>query len=157
MLSVAVCLSCPSRRLRAVSIRLARAPHWKSLRIINRSCAYATTATANAGLLDATREASVAISNGLDGRKLRIAVIGGGPAGFYAAGKLLAMPESQNLSIDMFEELPVPFGLVRYGVAPDHPEVKVSGSLCALHVSRDDGQSIADSCCVVTAELYPQI
>lgn len=36
------------------------------------------------------------------------------------------MAGSENTAVDMFEELPVPFGLVRYGVAPDHPEVKVS-------------------------------
>lgn len=53
----------------------------------------------------------------------RVAVIGSGPAGFYAAYRLL-----QNLPdayVDMYEALPVPFGLSRFGVAPDHPEVKV--------------------------------
>lgn len=52
-----------------------------------------------------------------------------GPAGFYAAQKLLSLPDSQGLKVDMFEELPTPFGLVRYGVAPDHPEVKVCGAV----------------------------
>lgn len=57
-------------------------------------------------------------------RPLRIAVIGAGPAGFYATTRLLeTVPEAR---VDMYERLPVPFGLVRYGVAPDHPEVKVS-------------------------------
>ncbi|XP_024215498.1 NADPH:adrenodoxin oxidoreductase, mitochondrial isoform X2 [Halyomorpha halys] len=52
----------------------------------------------------------------------RICIVGSGPAGFYAAQHLLkALP---NAVIDMYEKLPVPFGLVRYGVAPDHPEVK---------------------------------
>jgi len=51
------------------------------------------------------------------------AIIGSGPAGFYTAQRILKyLPESQ---IDMYEALPVPYGLVRYGVAPDHPEVKV--------------------------------
>ena len=58
-------------------------------------------------------------------RPLRLAIIGAGPAGFYAAARLFGLPGSDKLRIDMYEELPVPFGLVRYGVAPDHPEVKV--------------------------------
>lgn len=57
-----------------------------------------------------------------DGRPLRVAIIGSGPAGFYTARKLLS--DLPNVSIDMYEQLPVPFGLVRFGVAPDHPEVK---------------------------------
>ncbi|KAA8650774.1 hypothetical protein EYZ11_007623 [Aspergillus tanneri] len=55
-------------------------------------------------------------------RPFRVAIIGSGPAGFYAAYRLLAKVDSAV--IDMYEKLPVPFGLVRYGVAPDHPEVK---------------------------------
>ena len=52
------------------------------------------------------------------------AIIGSGPAGFYTAQRILKrLPEAK---IDMYESLPVPYGLVRYGVAPDHPEVKVS-------------------------------
>ncbi|KIX06305.1 uncharacterized protein Z518_04280 [Rhinocladiella mackenziei CBS 650.93] len=51
-----------------------------------------------------------------------VAIIGSGPAGFYTAQKL--MREIQGTKIDMYEQLPVPFGLVRFGVAPDHPEVK---------------------------------
>ena len=52
----------------------------------------------------------------------RVAVVGAGPAGFYATQNILKnLPDSQ---VDIFEALPVPFGLVRYGVAPDHPEVK---------------------------------
>lgn len=54
---------------------------------------------------------------------LRVAIVGSGPAGFYAAKRLLALTE--HGVVDMYEQLPVPFGLVRYGVAPDHPEVKV--------------------------------
>ena len=56
----------------------------------------------------------------------RIAVVGAGPAGFYASQNILKnLPDSQ---VDIYEALPVPFGLVRYGVAPDHPEVRVTGS-----------------------------
>jgi len=54
---------------------------------------------------------------------LRVAVIGSGPAGFYAAGHLLAEP-SGRFEVDMFERLPTPWGLVRSGVAPDHPKIK---------------------------------
>ncbi len=53
---------------------------------------------------------------------MRVAVIGSGPAGFYAAGALLsAEPPAE---VDMFERLPTPWGLVRLGVAPDHPKLK---------------------------------
>ncbi|CAB4406299.1 unnamed protein product [Rhizophagus irregularis] len=51
-----------------------------------------------------------------------LAVIGSGPAGFYTAYRVLK--EHPNTLVDMYEALPIPFGLVRYGVAPDHPEVK---------------------------------
>ena len=53
----------------------------------------------------------------------RIAVIGSGPAGFYAAGHLLADSDGV-IEVDMFERLPTPWGLVRSGVAPDHPKIK---------------------------------
>lgn len=55
-------------------------------------------------------------------RPLRACIIGSGPAGFYTAYRLRTnFPDSQ---IDIYESLPVPFGLARFGVAPDHPEVK---------------------------------
>lgn len=53
----------------------------------------------------------------------RCAIIGSGPAGFYAAHRMLQ--KLPGVKVDMYEALPTPFGLVRYGVAPDHPEVKV--------------------------------
>lgn len=56
-------------------------------------------------------------------RPHRIAIVGSGPAGFYAAHRLLA--KAEDAVVDMYEKLPVPFGLARFGVAPDHPEVKV--------------------------------
>ncbi|KAJ5758526.1 hypothetical protein N7520_005682 [Penicillium odoratum] len=55
-------------------------------------------------------------------RPTRVAVVGSGPAGFYAVARLLS--KNDDLKVDMYEKLPVPFGLARYGVAPDHPEVK---------------------------------
>ncbi|KAJ6199324.1 NADPH:adrenodoxin oxidoreductase mitochondrial precursor [Bipolaris maydis] len=54
--------------------------------------------------------------------RLHLAIVGSGPAGFYTAYRL--MNKNQDAVIDMYEQLPVPYGLVRYGVAPDHPEVK---------------------------------
>ncbi|XP_071964533.1 NADPH:adrenodoxin oxidoreductase, mitochondrial-like [Antedon mediterranea] len=54
--------------------------------------------------------------------KPKICIVGSGPAGFYTAQSLIK--GHKDLTIDMLERLPVPFGLVRYGVAPDHPEVK---------------------------------
>jgi ferredoxin--NADP+ reductase len=55
--------------------------------------------------------------------RYRVAVIGGGPSGFYAAEALLR--SGQSVDVDMFERLPVPYGLVRFGVAPDHPKLKL--------------------------------
>ena len=57
------------------------------------------------------------------GTPFRMAVLGSGPAGFYTAYKV--MSSIDNAVVDMYEQLPVPFGLVRFGVAPDHPDVKV--------------------------------
>lgn len=56
-------------------------------------------------------------------RPLRVAIIGAGPSGFYAAGALLQQKEIIVL-VDMFDRLPTPHGLVRYGVAPDHQKIK---------------------------------
>jgi ferredoxin--NADP+ reductase len=56
-------------------------------------------------------------------RPFRVAVVGSGPAGFYAAGALLAS-EDPPVEVDMIERLPTPWGLVRLGVAPDHPKIK---------------------------------
>jgi ferredoxin/flavodoxin---NADP+ reductase len=53
---------------------------------------------------------------------LRVAVVGSGPAGFYAAGALL--DADVPVEVDMIERLPTPWGLVRLGVAPDHPKLK---------------------------------
>jgi ferredoxin--NADP+ reductase len=53
---------------------------------------------------------------------LRVAVVGSGPAAFYAAGHLLDAEEP--VEVDMLERLPTPWGLVRLGVAPDHPKLK---------------------------------
>jgi ferredoxin/flavodoxin---NADP+ reductase len=58
-----------------------------------------------------------------DGRALRVAVAGSGPAAFYAAGALLAS-DDPLVEVDMIERLPTPWGLVRLGVAPDHPQLK---------------------------------
>jgi ferredoxin--NADP+ reductase len=55
-------------------------------------------------------------------RPLRVAVVGSGPAGFYAASALLAAEPPAE--VDMLERLPTPWGLVRLGVAPDHPKLK---------------------------------
>ncbi|XP_018544016.2 NADPH:adrenodoxin oxidoreductase, mitochondrial [Lates calcarifer] len=52
----------------------------------------------------------------------KVCIVGGGPAGFYTAQHLIKA--RQDVEVDIYERLPVPFGLVRFGVAPDHPEVK---------------------------------
>lgn len=69
--------------------------------------------------------------------KLRLAIVGAGPAGIYAADILLKTERSFEVSIDLFEQLPAPYGLVRYGVAPDHPRIK--GVINALRDVLDRG------------------
>jgi ferredoxin--NADP+ reductase len=64
-----------------------------------------------------------------EGRPLRVAIVGAGPAGVYAADVL--MKSDTDVSIDLYERQPAPFGLIRYGVAPDHPRIK--GIVKALH------------------------
>src|SRR5699024_5949702 len=62
-------------------------------------------------------------------RPLRVAIVGSGPAGIYAADAL--MKSGREVSIDILERLPAPFGLIRYGVAPDHP--RIQGIIKSLH------------------------
>ncbi|MBI5545869.1 MAG: FAD-dependent oxidoreductase [Deltaproteobacteria bacterium] len=52
---------------------------------------------------------------------LKVAIVGAGPAGFFAAAELL---RKEGCAVDVFDRLPAPFGLVRHGVAPDHPAIK---------------------------------
>ncbi|GAA4677548.1 FAD-dependent oxidoreductase [Frondihabitans cladoniiphilus] len=69
--------------------------------------------------------------------KLRLAIVGAGPAGIYAADIILKAEKAFDVSIDLFEQLPAPYGLVRYGVAPDHPRIK--GIINALRDVLDRG------------------
>jgi len=69
--------------------------------------------------------------------KMRLAVIGAGPAGIYAADLMVKSERDFEVEIDLFEQLPAPYGLVRYGVAPDHPRIK--GIVNALRDVLDSG------------------
>ncbi|MFF3559345.1 FAD-dependent oxidoreductase [Streptomyces sp. NPDC002574] len=73
-------------------------------------------------------------------RPIRIAIVGAGPAGIYAADALLKSESAREpgVSVDLFERMPAPFGLIRYGVAPDHPRIK--GIVEALHQVLDKPQ-----------------
>ncbi|RAJ44667.1 ferredoxin--NADP+ reductase [Kitasatospora sp. SolWspMP-SS2h] len=73
-------------------------------------------------------------------RPVRVAIVGSGPAGIYAADALLKsdLAAAPGVSIDLIERLPAPFGLIRYGVAPDHPRIK--GIITALHQVLDKPQ-----------------
>ena len=68
-------------------------------------------------------------------RPIRVAIVGAGPAGIYA-GSILAN-RVPGVAIDLFESLPAPYGLIRYGVAPDHPRIK--GIVTSLHEMLDGG------------------
>ena len=70
--------------------------------------------------------------------KMRLAIVGAGPAGIYAADLLIKSElRDFEVSIDIFDLLPAPYGLVRYGVAPDHPRIK--GIIRALYEVLDRG------------------
>ncbi|GHI83847.1 FAD-dependent oxidoreductase [Streptomyces xanthophaeus] len=61
---------------------------------------------------------------------LRVAVVGSGPSGVYAAQTLAQQREVPGVRVDVLDRLPAPYGLVRYGVAPDHEKIKsLQGSL----------------------------
>ncbi|MDY5839475.1 MAG: FAD-dependent oxidoreductase [Corynebacterium camporealensis] len=60
---------------------------------------------------------------------VRVAVVGSGPAGIYASDLLIK--SDLDIQVDLFEKMPAPFGLIRYGVAPDHPRIK--GIVQSLH------------------------
>ncbi len=70
---------------------------------------------------------------------LRVAIIGAGPAGVYAGNILsrVAAEAGREVTIDVIESLPAPYGLIRYGVAPDHPRIK--GIVNSLHEMLDAG------------------
>ena len=68
-------------------------------------------------------------------KHLRVAIFGAGPAGIYA-GNILSR-QYPDVSIDLFDLLPAPYGLIRYGVAPDHPRIK--GIVNSLHEMLNDG------------------
>jgi ferredoxin--NADP+ reductase len=70
---------------------------------------------------------------------LRVAIVGAGPAGIYA-GNILTRAVTDaggSVAIDLFDSLPAPYGLIRYGVAPDHPRIK--GIVDSLHEMLDTG------------------
>jgi ferredoxin--NADP+ reductase len=68
---------------------------------------------------------------------MRLAIVGAGPAGIYAADLMIKAERDFEVSIDLFDLLPAPYGLVRYGVAPDHPRIK--GIIRALYEVLDRG------------------
>ena len=59
---------------------------------------------------------------------LKIAIVGTGPSGLFLAKNILKQFKDK-VEIDLFEKLPTPLGLIKFGVAPDHPEVKVLSGL----------------------------
>jgi ferredoxin--NADP+ reductase len=69
-------------------------------------------------------------------KKIQVAIVGAGPAGIYA-GNILSN-QYPDVEIDLFDSLPAPYGLIRYGVAPDHPRIK--GIVNSLHEMLNDGK-----------------
>jgi ferredoxin--NADP+ reductase len=76
-------------------------------------------------------------------RPLRVAVIGAGPAGLYAAD-YLTFDGDGSVRVDVIERLPVPFGLLRYGVAPDHLNIKAAGRALMEVLERPDVELFAN-------------
>src|SRR5215218_2627094 len=66
---------------------------------------------------------------------LRVAVVGAGPAGIYAA-EALTRQDAVPVAVDLIDRLPTPFGLVRHGIAPDHPKMRAIRD--TLHRTLDD-------------------
>src|SRR5512137_737098 len=66
---------------------------------------------------------------------MRVAIVGSGPAGFYAAEALLRRTDAR-VDVDVFDRLPTPYGLVRGGVAPDHQKVKSVARVFAATAAR---------------------
>src|SRR5262245_47370600 len=66
---------------------------------------------------------TIPLALGSQERPLRVAVVGSGPAGFYTVEALIKQKQLE-VDVDLFERLPAPYGLVRYGVAPDHQKIK---------------------------------
>ncbi|CAM9106806.1 unnamed protein product [Discosporangium mesarthrocarpum] len=89
-----------------------RSAKWRTALMVGRTCAL--------------RLSSASIKQGESCNEgLRVCVVGSGPAGFYVTKYLLKEPKiGPGLTVDILDRLPTPFGLVRSGVAPDHPEVK---------------------------------
>src|SRR6516165_5548520 len=94
----------------------------------------------DSGLTASRRPGMTSFTEGMttlatESNPFRIAIVGSGPSGFYAAEALLRRP---HVRIDMFDRLPTPFGLVRGGVAPDHPKIK---QVCLVYdkIARSSG------------------
>lgn len=85
---------------------------------------------------DAQYDASRPLVNVKDREPLRVAIVGSGPAGAYAAEELVSR-RGLNAEVHVFERLPVPWGLVRFGVAPDHQDTKRVTRQFARTASRD--------------------
>ncbi|MBI5201360.1 MAG: FAD-dependent oxidoreductase, partial [Elusimicrobia bacterium] len=94
---------------RAVALTLALALPWGGLPPAANAQVAGAAAGEAAGMVPA--------------RPLRVAIIGGGPAGFFAADTLLKQP-NMAMTVDVFDKRPAPGGLVRHGVAPDHQAAK---------------------------------
>ena len=73
-----------------------------------------------------------------DPRPRRIAIVGAGPSGLFAAQSLFGQTELP-VTVDLIDRLPVPYGLLRYGVAPDHTSIKQVAATLARTFERTDG------------------
>lgn len=79
------------------------------------------------------------------GLRYKIAIVGAGPAGYFAAQALHNLQDdTRRFSIDMFERLPTPWGLVRSGVAPDHPKMKTVSKIFEKIAAHEDFRLIAN-------------
>ena len=86
---------------------------------------------------------------------LRVAVVGSGPAGLYTAEALVkqaaALPVPVAIAVDVLDRLPTPYGLVRYGVAPDHKSIKSVANYLRRVLESPDVTFVGD---IVAATLY---
>ena len=110
------------------------------------TCAKVTTSRVNrivgAFLVQARSISHAAAAGSHEGRGPTVFIIVSGTSVFYTAQKV--MRQITGTQVDMYEQLPVPFGLIRFGVAPDHPEVKVRSPIRSLDNS-DNLQNVQDT------------
>ncbi|PFH33294.1 pyridine nucleotide-disulfide oxidoreductase domain-containing protein [Besnoitia besnoiti] len=126
--SSSCCALSPPRRSFSSASPVAAAsslrPRSSSIALTSSPPAQSSSLSASRSLASSAAHPAVHLARRPHDFPRRVCIVGAGPAGFYCAKYLQKAAPDSRLRVDMLETLPAPYGLVRYGVAPDHPEVK---------------------------------